>query len=75
MLEIAPPLTPDDVRALKGMGYGNVFALTAPGRDSTVFGGIHGVAWDPEASAWDGIVDGRRSGVAAAPARVAPPPP
>jgi gamma-glutamyltranspeptidase/glutathione hydrolase len=75
MLEIAPPLTPDDVLALKGMGYGNVFALTAPGRDSTVFGGIHGVAWDPEASAWDGIVDGRRSGVAAAPARVAPPPP
>ena len=72
MVEIAPPIPADAAQALKGMGYDNVFALTAPGRDSTVFGGIHTVLWDEESSAWQGLVDGRRAGVAAAPPRIAP---
>jgi hypothetical protein len=73
MLEVATPLTPESVKVLKGMGYGEVFALTEPGRDLTVFGGINGIVWSPESSSWLGIVDGRRPAVAAAPSRIVPP--
>jgi gamma-glutamyltranspeptidase/glutathione hydrolase len=72
MLEIAPPFGRDAVAAFREMGYGNVFALTSPGSDSAVFGGIHAIAWNPEVSEWEGFADGRRPGVAAAPAGVAP---
>ncbi|MBK9968449.1 MAG: gamma-glutamyltransferase [Holophagales bacterium] len=72
MVEIAPPIPVDAEAALKAMGYENVWTLTAPGRDSTIFGGIHAVLWDEESSRWQGFVDGRRAGVAAAPARIAP---
>jgi gamma-glutamyltranspeptidase/glutathione hydrolase len=73
MLEIVPPFGRDAVAVLRDMGYGNVFALTSPGSDSAVFGGIHAIAWNPEVSGWEGFADGRRPGVAAAPARVGPP--
>ena len=73
MIEVAPPLTEETVPALKKMGYGNVFALTAPGGDTAVFGGIHAVHWDPATSAWQAVLDGRRPSVAAAPSRLAVP--
>jgi gamma-glutamyltranspeptidase / glutathione hydrolase len=72
MVEVAPPIPADAAETLKRMGYGNVFALTAPGRDSTVFGGIHAVLWDEESSTWQGFVDGRRAAVASAPSRIVP---
>ena len=72
MVEIAPPIPPDAAAILKGMGYENVWTLTAPTRDSPVFGGINAVLWNEETSAWQGLVDGRRAAVAAAPPRVAP---
>jgi gamma-glutamyltranspeptidase len=72
MVEVAPPMPPDTVQALKAMGYEKVFALTAPGRDSTVFGGVIAVLWDEDSSDWRGFVDGRRAAVAAAPSRIAP---
>ncbi len=73
MIEVAPPVPADAVAILKGMGYEKVFALTAPGRDSSAFGGIHAVLWNQERSVWQGFVDGRRAGVAAAPGRIPPP--
>ena len=72
MIEVAAPLPADAAATLKGMGYQKVFALTAPGRDSTVFGGINAVWWDEGSSTWKGLVDGRRAAVAAAPSRIAP---
>lgn len=73
MLELAPPFREVDVAALEEMGYPNVWVLRAPSRDSGVFGGIYGVARDDASGTWTGIVDGRRAGVAAAPARITPP--
>ena len=73
MLELAPPFTERDVAALEAMGYPNVWVLRAPSRDSAIFGGIYGVVRDEARGVWTGIVDGRRAGVAAAPARVPPP--
>ena len=72
MLEIAPPIPADAVLTLKGMGYEKVFALTVPGRDSAVFGGVNAVLWNEESSAWQSLVDGRRAAVVATPPRVAP---
>ncbi len=71
MVEVAPPMPPDTVQTLKAMGYENVFALKAPGRDSTVFGGVVAVLRDEASSNWRGFVDGRRAAVAAAPSRIA----
>jgi gamma-glutamyltranspeptidase / glutathione hydrolase len=75
MLEIAPPFGPDSVASLKAMGYGKVFALRAPSRDTPVFGGIHAVFRDEAKGTWVGFVDGRRPGVCAAPSRIVRPPP
>jgi len=72
MVEVAPPIPADAAAALKAMGYENVFALTAPGRDSTVFGGVNAVLWNDEREQWEGVVDGRRAAVVAAPLRLAP---
>jgi len=72
MIEVAAPLPADAAAKLKGMGYEKVFELTAPGRDSPVFGGINAVWWDEGSSTWKGLVDGRRAAVAAAPSRIAP---
>ena len=74
MIEIAPPLGPDSVAALKSMGYRKVYALSAPSRDTPVFGGIHAIFRDDAAGAWVGYVDGRRAGVVAAPSRLVRPP-
>lgn len=72
MLEIAPPIPADAEAAVRGMGYEKVYTLKAPGRDSTVFGGILGMLRGDEPSAWQSLVDGRRAAVAAAPSRIAP---
>jgi gamma-glutamyltranspeptidase/glutathione hydrolase len=69
MLELAPPLEPRHVSALKEMGYGNVFVLSAPGKDSGAFGGVNAAAWDPSTSTWEGVADSRRNGAAAAAGR------
>lgn len=74
MLEIAPPFGPDSVASLKAMGYGRVFALGAPSRDTPVFGGIHAVFRDEARGSWVGFVDGRRPGACAAPSRIVRPP-
>ncbi|MBK9089351.1 MAG: gamma-glutamyltransferase [Holophagales bacterium] len=72
MVEVAPPIPEDAALTLKAMGYENVFALTAPGRDSTVFGGVNAVLWNDARAQWEGVVDGRRAAVVAAPPRLAP---
>ena len=74
MLELAPPFGPDSVAALKAMGYRKIFALSAPSRDTPVFGGIHAIFRDDAARTWVGYVDGRRAGVVATPSRLARPP-
>ncbi len=71
MLEVAPPFSGADVERLKALGYEGVFALYEPSRDSNVFGAVFAVARDA-AGAWQGIVDGRRPGFAAAPAAQPP---
>ena len=73
MLELVPPVAERDVTTLEAMGYPKVWVLRAPSRDSGVFGGIYSVTRDEARGVWTGIVDGRRAGVAAAPARVPPP--
>ena len=72
MLEVAPPFGPPDPATLKAMGYGTVYALTEPDRNLSAFGGVNAVAWDAASSSWLGLIDVRRPGTAAAPARVAP---
>lgn len=72
MLELAPPLAPRHVAALKEMGYGNVFVLSAPGKDSGAFGGVNAAAWDPSSSTWEGVADSRRDGAAEAARRSSP---
>ncbi|MHB8798249.1 MAG: gamma-glutamyltransferase [Thermoanaerobaculia bacterium] len=72
MLELAPPFAERDVSALAAMGYPNVWTLRAPNRDSGVFGGVYGVARDDARGLWQGVVDGRRAGLAAAPSRITP---
>jgi gamma-glutamyltranspeptidase/glutathione hydrolase len=72
MLEVAPPIPADAALTLQAMGYEKVFALTAPGRDSTVFGGINAVIWNEKRKEWQSLVDGRRPAVVAAPPRIAP---
>jgi gamma-glutamyltranspeptidase/glutathione hydrolase len=74
MLEVAPPFTTDDVKALEEMGYENVFTLTEPGSDTAAFGGLHAIARDPGDSSWIGIADGRRPAKMAVPSRIVPPP-
>jgi len=69
MLEVAPPLSADDDARLRGFGYEGVFALREPSRDSNAFGAVFAVARDAS-GAWQGIVDGRRPGFAAAPSRL-----
>lgn len=72
MLEVAAPIPADAALTLKAMGYEKVFALTAPGRDSTTFGGINAVLWNEARKEWQSLVDGRRAGAVAAPPRIAP---
>ncbi len=74
MLEIAPPFTADDAEALREMGYGNVFTLTEPGRNSASFGGVHAIVRAPAAASWVGLADGRRPATVAVPSRIVPPP-
>lgn len=73
LLEVAPPYSAASVAALKAMGYPGVFALTEPGSDTLVFGGIHAIVRDDAAGTWTGLVDGRREGAAAVPSRAGPP--
>lgn len=74
MIEIAPPFVPSDVDAIKAAGYARVFALSAPDRNTPVFGGIHAVVRNDADGTWEGWFDGRRVASAAAPERTAPAP-
>lgn len=74
MLEVAPPFTADDAKALLEVGYDDVFTLAAPDRNTAAFGGVHAIAWDAASASWVGIADGRRPATVAVPSRVAPPP-
>lgn len=69
MLEPVPPFAAADADALRAMGYPKVFTLLAPGRNTPVFGGLHIVLRDEPRGTWEGWVDGRRAGFAAAPSR------
>lgn len=69
MFEVAPPFSLSDGETLKAAGYGRVFALAAPSRDTPVFGAIHAVFRDDARGTWEGWVDGRRAAVAGAPSR------
>ena len=74
MIEIAPPFVPSDVDAIKAAGYGKVFSLSAPDRNTPAFGGIHAVVRNEADGTWEGWFDGRRVASAAAPERLAPAP-
>ncbi|MBK9376417.1 MAG: gamma-glutamyltransferase [Holophagales bacterium] len=66
-LEVAPPLTPEDVDFLQAAGYDDLEAY-APGPETSNFCALNAVAWNAAAAAWEGGADPRRQGAVAVPA-------
>ena len=67
-LEVAPPVTLEDVDFLRAAGYDDLETY-APGPETSNFGALNAVGWDATAKVWEAGADSRRQGFAAVPAR------
>ncbi|HYN43279.1 MAG TPA: gamma-glutamyltransferase [Thermoanaerobaculia bacterium] len=67
-LEVAPPVTLEDVDFLRAAGYIDLETY-APGPETSNFGSLNAVGWDATAGVWEAGADPRRQGFAAVPAR------
>jgi gamma-glutamyltranspeptidase/glutathione hydrolase len=73
-IEVVDPITKKDVKALRRMGFTNIFDLRYPPRGETKmsdFGAINAVAFDPETRIFTGVGDPRRYGSAMGPRVIA----
>lgn len=67
-LEVAPPVTLEDVDFLRAAGYVDLVTY-APALETTNFGALNAVGWDLAAEVWEAGAEPRRQGFAAAPGR------
>lgn len=67
-LEVAPPVTLEDVDFLRAAGYADLVTC-APALETTNFGALNAVGWDPAGEVWEAGAEPRRQGVAAVPGR------
>jgi gamma-glutamyltranspeptidase/glutathione hydrolase len=72
-VEIAPPITEADVKALDELGYQGMTSLSFPPvvSDFVKFGGVNAVGWDANQMTFVGVGDPRRHGSARGPEVVA----
>jgi len=73
-VEVVDPITKKDVKALRRMGFTNIFDLRYPPRGETKmndFGAVNAVAYDPETGIFTGVGDPRRYGSAMGPTAIA----